>query len=83
MNRKKTRLKGLRDPLVVALLEHTQLLLESDLCDPAVERAARENLKALRAKGVRFANLDLEDPDCLPCLFETLMSAVGDEIVLH
>ncbi len=52
-----------------------QLLLEADLIDPVVEATARKSLKYLRKKGHLLPSFDVEDPDCILCLYTTLQCA--------
>lgn len=53
------------------------LLLDADLSNPPVEATARKVLATLRKSGHQFFPGDIEDPECLVCLFEALMSAAG------
>jgi hypothetical protein len=47
-------------------------LLESDLRDPKLESKARATLRSLRKRRYKIVRLDLENPDCLICLYTAL-----------
>lgn len=57
------------------LILMTQILCDCNLMDPQVETTARFVLNALRKKGYFSESSDLEDPDCLSCLYLALTSA--------
>jgi hypothetical protein len=60
---------------IEVLLHEVDYFLQADLEDPRVERGARELLTVLRIKGADVDDPDLDDPDCLSCLFQALLSA--------
>lgn len=58
-----------------SLFAQIALLLNADLENPTIEMTARALLIALRERSFEISNDDLEDPECLTCLFMTLLNA--------
>jgi hypothetical protein len=69
--------KPLRFPLKrdEYLFTRTLVLLSADLNNPQIEDTARRVLSTLRKKRYAFESFDLEDPECLSCLYLALESA--------
>lgn len=61
------------------LFMEIESMMDRDLSYPQAEREARALLARIRRAGYRPIPMDLEDPDCLMCLFTALQSA-GDEL---
>jgi len=75
MDDEKDTLKHTTTKNINSLFLRLYIMLEADLRNPDVEKAARMLLALLRKRGFSFANHDLDCPDCLACLYLTLQSA--------
>jgi hypothetical protein len=57
------------------LFDEIFLLLDADLTNPGVEESARATLEKLRKEGHSFSSFDVDEPDCLSCLYLALECA--------
>jgi hypothetical protein len=57
------------------LFDRITVLLTADLGDPQIESSARKLLARLRKRGYALPDFDLEDNECVSCLYLTLECA--------
>ena len=75
MKIKENTLKHITKNNTEDLFLRIELLLNADLENPEIEAGARQTLALFRRHGFSLENSDLADPDCLACLYLTLLSA--------